>query len=807
MKKIILLIITSTLFYSCSVINDDNISSFNFLPSESELILNINDLNNTKEILSKNKNLGNISSSKNKILNQLNSLSNKNSNSTGLLSLTSFGKNQIAYTYIRKTNQEDSIFKSDIIKGKYQKNTIFIDTTDSKEVYKIILENYIISSTQDIVLENIIRDYNVTNLKIDSDFLKIKKGIDTNDPFNIFIISKNSNILLNTLSNVSFFPDLNNSWINYDFKYSLEEVKMTGATRINDSVNSKISILKNIPPSEIRNDKIIPNSFSSFFSLTISDSERFIFNFKNYLKGNDFSSENMNFDSLNLINEISFVEDQEKFLILGITNTDQVEEYFELSKIENLKNVKKINLDKDLETLIKSFDQEISPIYATLIDNSLVITQSISQIKKIINSERVDDNLSSNSKYLNFKNLKSKKNSFLWVANNSSDKLNQNNSIKADSKVYPFIGFSGVINQNIALLDFDYAKTNQTKETKDVYTEFFLTFDNELITDPIWLKNHINNQYDFTFQDSENYLYYYSNKGNQYWKKKIPKKIIGDIKQIDTYKNGRLQINFRTDDKFYVLDRNGNEVRELSFKIDSGEIINPISIFDYEKNRNYRFLVTNDNIIKMFDSKGKRVSGFKPNIFESSIIKSPVHIRIDGKDFITVQLENGDLKILDRRGKDRIKIDEKIQFSKNSIFSYMKTFTTTDNQGNLIQIGLDGKLSKKNLNLSSDNLIDIKNDNLVFISENSLSIKGINVKLPFGRYSKPKIFNELGTMLVGITDISENNIYLYKDNGELLNGFPLKGNSIIDIKDSDKDGKIEVLTRLDKYSIVSYEIN
>ena len=46
------------------------------------------------------------------------------------------------------------------------------------------------------------------NLKIDSDFLKIKKGTDTNDPFNIFIISKNSNILLNTLSNVSFFPDL-----------------------------------------------------------------------------------------------------------------------------------------------------------------------------------------------------------------------------------------------------------------------------------------------------------------------------------------------------------------------------------------------------------------------------------------------------------------------------------------------------------------------------------------------------------------------------------------------------------------------
>ena len=573
---------------------------------------------------------------------------------------------------------------------------------------------------------------------------------------------------------------------------------MIGATRINDSINSKLSILRNISPSEIKTDKIIPNSFSSFFSFTISDSERFIFNFKNYLKADDLSTENINFESFNLIDEISFVKDQEKFLILGISNTEQLEDYFKLNDIDNLKDIKKINLGLDLETLINSFDQKSSFVYAALIDNALVITQSVSQIKKIINSKAIKDNLTSNSKYLNYKNQKSKKNSFFWV-NNNSNSMNLND--------YPFIGFSGVINENIALLDFDYSKLNQSKETNDIFTEFFLTFENEINSDPIWLKNHINNQYDFAFQDSENYLYYYSNKGNQYWKKKIPKKIIGDIEQIDIYKNGRLQIIFRTEDRLYVLDRNGNEVKELSFEIDSGENNIPISIFDYEKNRNYRFLVTNDNIIEMFDSRGKKVSGFKPNTFESSIIKSPVHIRIDGKDFIIVQLENGDLKILDRRGRDRINIDEQIQFSENSIYSYMKTFTTTDNQGYLVQIDLDGKLSKKNLNITSDNLIDIKNDNLVYISENILSIKGININLPFGRYSKPKIFNESSRMLIGISDFSENNIYLYEDNGELIKGFPLKGNSIIDIRDSDKDGKIEVITRLDNYSIVSYELN
>jgi hypothetical protein len=798
MKKIIFHFTLLALFNSCSDINNKNISSLNYLPAESELILNINDLNNTKEILLKNKNLSSISISKSKILTQLNSLSNEYSNSSGLLSLTSFGKNQTAYTYIREVNSRDSISKSDLIKSEYQNSKIFIDTSETKDIYKTVLGNYIISSSEDIVLENIIRDHDLKNPKIDSDFLKIIKGADINDPFNIFINSKNSDLIKKSISDFSFFPNLNNSWISYDFKYSLEEVKMIGATRLNDSINSKLSVLRNLPPSEIKTDKIIPNSFSSFFSFTISDSERFVFNFKNYLKGNDLSTENINFESFNLIDEISFVKDQEKFLILEISNIEQLENYFKLNDIENLKNIKKINLGLDLKTLINTYDEKASFVYAALLDNSLVITQSVSQIKKIINSKAIKDNLSSNSKYLNFKNEKSKKHSFFWVNNNSNN---------LDSVDYPFIGFSGVINENIALLDFDYSRLNQSKETNDVFTEFFLSFENEIISDPIWLKNHNNNQYDFTFQDSENYLYYYSNKGNQYWKKKIPQKIIGDIKQVDIYKNGRLQIVFRTENKLYVLDRNGNEVKELSFEIESGENNIPISIFDYEKNRNYRFLVTNDNIIEMFDSRGKKVSGFKPNVFESNIIKDPVHIRIDGKDFIVVQLENGELKILDRRGRDRIKVDQKIQFSENSIYSYMKTFTTTDNQGNLIQIEMDGKLSKKSLNISSDNLIDIKNDNLVYISENILSIKGINITLPFGKYSKPIIFNESLRMLIGISDLSENNIYLYEDNGELVKGFPLKGNSIIDIRDSDKDGKIEVLTRLDSNSIVSYEVN
>ena len=82
-----------------------------------------------------------------------------------------------------------------MIKGEYQNNKIFIDTSNTKDVYKTVLGDYIISSSEDIVLENIIRDHDLTNPKIDSDFLKIIKGADTNDPFNVFINSKNLNLL------------------------------------------------------------------------------------------------------------------------------------------------------------------------------------------------------------------------------------------------------------------------------------------------------------------------------------------------------------------------------------------------------------------------------------------------------------------------------------------------------------------------------------------------------------------------------------------------------------------------------------
>ena len=805
--KFKLFLVVSLLIYSCNNSDNESISLYNFLPSDSYVVIKINDLNNTKEILNKNKLLPGVLSSTEEISNQLNLLSDKNSNSKGILSLSSYGKDEIAFTYIRKSNSFDSIQEGDTLKNKYQKSEIFLEDINSNEVHKVIIDEYIVSSNKDIILENIIRDFYSKKSNLDSEFKKIIKTSDTDEPFNVYTKSDNLDNFKNELSEISFFPKSNTSWVGYDFNFSVENIYLTGITRISDSINGKISILKNIGASETETDKIIPNSFSTFLTISINDSERFIFNFKDYLKYKDLSTQNLNFNSLNIIDEISFVEDQEKFVILKLINKEQLNSYFRLEKFDDNYNIKKIILDEDLNILFKSIDNEIFGEYAVLLGDLLVITKTVSQLKKIINSQNLKDNLGSNDKYLSFKEQKSESYSFLWVGNNKSinAKIKSDNDI--DIEAYPYRSFSGRVNKDIALLEFNLSKAETKNTNEDVYTEFFVTFDQEIISDPKWLKNHLNNEFDIAFQDSDNYLNYLSNKGNLYWKKKLSGKIIGDIEQVDIYKNGRQQMIFRTTKKLYLLDRNGNEVKQLSFPINSSSSDIPISIFDYEKNRNYRFLITVDNQINMYDSNGKIVRGFRPPLFESKIIRSPVHIRINGKDYIVIQLENGSLKILDRRGNDRIIVNNKIQYSDNSIFSYLEHFTTTDKLGNLIKIDTKGNLTKENLNLVGENSIDIVDNSLVYLNENMLTIKGITVELPFSRFSKPKIFNDSKNTLVSITDLTNNEIYLYRDNGELIEGFPIKGSSVIDIVDSDNDGKKEIISVLDKFSVVSHEIN
>ena len=95
------------------------------------------------------------------------------------------------------------------------------------------------------------------------------------------------------------------------------------------------------------------------------------------------------------------------------------------------------------------------------------------------------------------------------------------NSLDSDS--YPFISFVGKLSQDIALLNFDFKKSILFLRKVKLYRiSYFIWYWNNL--DPIWIKNHTTNEYDFVFQDIENVLHYYSNKGNLIWRRNLSSK-------------------------------------------------------------------------------------------------------------------------------------------------------------------------------------------------------------------------------------------------------------------------------------------
>ena len=189
------------------------------------------------------------------------------------------------------------------------------------------------------------------------------------------------------------------------------------------------------------------------------------------------------------------------------------------------------------------------------------------------------------------------------------------------------------------------------------------------------------------------------------------------------------------------------------------------------------------------------------------MISSPKHIRLQSKDYILIPLENNTLKIVSRTGKDRVNVKGKIAFTENAVFSYLNTFMTSDQEGNLIQVDTKGNKVNSSLKLTPNHRIDATTKTLVTLSENILNIKGIPVKLPYGTFTPPKIFYVNNTLYFSTTDTSAQKVYLFYSNGNAVEGFPVYGNSTVDLANSDKDKALEMVVATEDNSLLIYEIN
>ncbi|MGA8855249.1 MAG: ribonuclease HII, partial [Christiangramia sp.] len=160
---------------------------------------------------------------------------------------------------------------------------------------------------------------------------------------------------------------------------------------------------------------------------------------------------------------------------------------------------------------------------------------------------------------------------------------------------------------------------------------------------------------------------------------------------------------------------------------------------------------------------------------------------------------------LSRQGEIRVPIKENIKFSENEWYGYQNSFVSTNPNQNLIKISQNGTVSSTDLGLADNNRIVADRTNLVYLNENELSINSKIVNLDFGLYTDPQLFSLKNRTLITITDTQTQKVYVFNDKAELLEGFPVYGNSQVDIANADLDSKLELIVKGAENEILLYE--
>ncbi len=337
--------------------------------------------------------------------------------------------------------------------------------------------------------------------------------------------------------------------------------------------------------------------------------------------------------------------------------------------------------------------------------------------------------------------------------------------------------------------------TSQLKEKAMTVWESLL--DSSAVIKPVLVVNHNTSEKEIFVQDKAHWAYLINSTGRILWKQRLEGAILGGLQQVDFYKNGKLQYLFNTSEKIHLIDRNGNYVERYPISLRSNAT-NPIALFDYDKNKDYRMFVAGaDRKIYVYDIEGNMVTGWKFGKTESEVSGVIQHFRINDRDYITFSDDNRTY-FLDRRGKERIKMKERVVISPQNpltldmnIREERPRWISTDTSGNVTAIYLNGSVSTLlNQKFSEDHFFqmqDMDKDGIkefIFADGNELNVLHQDGERLFSYRVREKIgvmpdiykFSA-SDIKIGITDQPRNRIYLINSDGSLYEGFPLEGST------------------------------
>lgn len=812
------------LFVACSTENEKAGVLTHYLPEESSLIIRSESFSTLQSDLKNSSffsvfselDIHTFFSEKLEFSNYLNPTSEV------LLSTTSENDSLHHITLI--TRQHPNLFLPDSIPEKtietlsYQDQSFQKLTLNEQLVYTTIVDSvFIASSSQKIVASILLKQKNKNLKSINTDFENAYSTLGKqNVSFMINAKGFHEN-LQQLLPDIEKFPPFA-SWISLDAEMQPSHLKLNGIAIAQDTIPQLMNVFKGTKPQKNLLAAVTPSSASSIVSYTYDDFDVLQNNLKTFKDTNSLTTSHQAlFASLNEIGIIA----KEKESIIGLHAISGAITAELLAPILNDHSefrglaIKKLS---DSAIFKDGFNPLVTatPKYGVQLEDFFVFAESTSTIEEIITDFLNETTVSHLPYYEEHMAHLSSESSLLLVGLLPNIKKPIAN--KTTTKNQQQISGLKFGNHRMAALQFVYdthfshvngivRETQTQNRGSGVSQVFAIQLENELLSRPQLFTNHISKGKNIVVQDVANKLYFIGSNGRVQWNKQLDGAIIGEVQEVDLLRNGRIQLAFTTKNTFYILDRNGKEVSPFPLKF-KGDITLPLAVFDYENNRNYRFVITQGDEVYMYDNKGKSVSGFTFKKAGSSIVLPPKHIRILNKDYILIAEESGKLNILHRTGKNRINVSNKFNFGESQLYSEDNKFVFLTAEDQKISIDPNGKVNTQNLNSNSKNVVwEILGNTKTTLDDNILRINNQKIELPYGLYTTPKISISNRRILISITDLQQQRTYVYNSLGELLSNFPVYGTSVMDMGDATNNGRPNGVVKGASKEVVLYEIN
>jgi hypothetical protein len=390
-----------------------------------------------------------------------------------------------------------------------------------------------------------------------------------------------------------------------------------------------------------------------------------------------------------------------------------------------------------------------------------------------------------------------------------------------------------VIDHDGLLNNFQGLAVQYSRDGSLFYTNFYLRYNqrykeenlalwktvlrDEIVGKPFLVKDHNTRHYDVIVFDKGKRMYLINPEGKVLWVKRLSDLPISRIYQVDYYKNGKIQFLFNTAHHVYLIDRKGNFVKGYPYRL-LPAATNGLSLFDYTKRRDYRILIAQaDKQVYDYSIKGNQVRGWVKPRMKNIVLQKVVRLLANNKDYILITDINGDVKIVNRRGVQRIYLNGKINKARHSTYYVNKTnskgiILTTNREGKLVYISSRGRLQKTDFGkFSSEHYFlyeDFNGDfsrDFIFVDHKSLKVYDRFKKLLF-HYDFPSDisvqpeFFTLGRKqkVLGIVASGEKTIYLFDKEGNILISSGLTGETPFTVGSLYNNSNVNLITAAGK---------